>query len=285
MTLHDLVSAARVDLQRAGISAGTAALDADLLARHALGWDRATWLSRRTDAADAPFEQRYAKLIARRTMREPVAYIRGIQEFWGREFQVSPAVLIPRPETELIIEVTRTYLVEHPAAVIVDVGTGSGCIAVTLALEHPGTQVFATDVSEDALAVARANAARLDARDRVRFLHGAYLASAPRPIDLLVSNPPYVARTDWPVLPPEVERHEPLLAWFGGDDGLRAFRAILAQARHALAVDGRLVMEIGYGQADNVALEVAATTGLSVESIASDLQGIPRVMVVRRRRD
>lgn len=284
MTLHDLVTTARAELQRAGISSTTAALDAELLARHALGWDRARWLSHRTDKADSTFETRYASLVARRTTREPVAYIRGVQEFWSREFLVSPAVLIPRPETELIIEVTHPYLVDHPTATIVDIGTGSGCIAITLALEHPAAEVVATDVSEDALAIARANAARLGTDDRVRFLHGAYLDDAPRPIDLIVSNPPYVANRDRPGLAPEVEQHEPAVALFGGDDGLDAVRAILAESRDALAANGRLVMEIGYGQADRVEAEAAAVAGLVLEEIRADLLGIPRVVVARRRR-
>jgi release factor glutamine methyltransferase len=281
VTLYELAIRARGDLENAGVSSTTAALDAELLARHVLGWDRAAWLTRRDNEADESFTNDYATVLARRTAREPVAYIRGVQEFWGRDFVVTPAVLIPRHETELTIEVAQSYLGGHPDALVVDVGTGSGCIAITLALEHPTARVYATDISADALIIARENAARLGAH-RIRFLHGSYLADAPRPIDLIVTNPPYVAATDRPALAPEVKEHEPAVALFGGNDGLAEVRAILRHAPAALAPGGCLVMEMGYGQDDRVANEVAAVPGLLLQEIRSDLQGIPRVAIVRR---
>jgi release factor glutamine methyltransferase len=282
VTFHELAAAARETLRAAGVSTATARLDADLLARHALGWDQAHWLAHRDEPADAAFEARYAALVARRTTREPVAQIRGVQEFWTREFTVSPAVLTPRPETELLVEVASAYLATRPTALVVDVGTGSGCIAITLALEHPGVTVHATDISGEALTVARQNAVRLGAM-RVQFHEGSYLASVPSPLDLIVSNPPYVAARSAPALAPEVRVYEPSVALFGGDDGLRDVRALLHAAREALADEGRLVFEIGYDQAEHMADEVMRVGDLVVMDIREDLQGIPRVVTVQRR--
>ena len=282
MTFLALVLQARETLVRAGISSDTAAFDADLLARHACRWDRATWLAHRSDAADPAFEQAYAALIARRCTREPVAYIRGTQEFWGRDFLVTPDVLIPRPETELIVEAAIAIVKEQPDASIADVGTGSGCIAITLALECPGARVWATDISEEALVVARENASRLGVAERVSFVHGSYLAGVPQPLHLIVTNPPYVAERDRTGLAPEVGEHEPAVALFGGADGSRHVRALLREARDILPLNGHLVMEIGYGQILAIESEVQAVSGLTLEAIREDLQGIPRVLVVRR---
>ncbi len=281
MTFQEAASRARARLIEAGLQPSTAALDADLLARHAVGWDLATWLARRTEPAGEAFHETYEPLVERRLTREPVAYIRGVQEFWGREYRVTPDVLIPRPETELLIEQAAVFLTAHPHAVVVDIGTGSGCIAITLALEHPAADVYAIDISEPALAVARQNAARLGA-ERVRFLHGSHLAHAPRPIDLIVANPPYVAERDKPGLSPEVREHEPAIALFGGHDGWRDVRAILKAAPDALSTDGSLMMELGYGQSERLADEVGQAGRLVLRQIAADFQGIPRLAVITR---
>jgi release factor glutamine methyltransferase len=281
VTLYDAVSRARARLIDAGLQPATAALDADLLARHAAGWDMATWLARRSEPLDAEFLARYEPLVQRRLRREPVAYIRGVQEFWGREYRVGPGVLIPRPETELLIEQATTFLTAHPDAVVVDVGTGSGCIAITLALEHPRANITAVDISDPALEIARDNARRLGAH-RVRFVHGSHLADAPRPIDLIVANPPYVAERDKPALSPEVREHEPAVALFGGHDGWREVRAILRAAPEALSTGGLLMMELGYGQSEQLAEEVERAGQLVLQEIAQDLQGIPRLAIVAR---
>lgn len=281
MTYQEAASAARLALRGVGISSDTAALDADLLARHAAGWDLATWIARRSEAVDESFEEHYATLLARRLTREPVAYIRGTQEFWGRDFEVGSDVLIPRPETELLVELAIEHLRAAPDALVVDVGTGSGCIAITLALEQPSIRVHAIDVSDQALTVARRNAQRLGA-PRIHFTTGHYLGGAPRPIDLIVSNPPYVAATDRPAIAPEVKDYEPSVALFGGDDGLRDIRVLLAQTATALAHDGVLMLEIGDRQAEVVEQEIGQMPALAVVEIRADLQGIPRVAVVRR---
>jgi release factor glutamine methyltransferase len=285
VTYHDLAVAARATLERAGVAAAEARLDADLLARHALGWDQATWLSGRHDRAPSDFEPAYTALIARRAAREPVAYIRGVQEFWGRQFVVTPAVLIPRPETELLIEVAGEFLADCPHRIVADIGTGSGCLAVTLALEHPGLTVHATEISAEALVVARQNAARLGAGDRIQFYCARYLDGVPAPIDLIVANPPYIPAPDRDTLAPEVAAHEPALALFAGEDGLREVRAILHAARHALSPIGLIACEIGIGQAETIARELTTIDGLDFVEIRPDLQGIPRVLLARRTAD
>ena len=282
MTLFERVQEAREALTHAGVSPATAARDADLLARHALGWDLATWLARRAEPVHDPFEHAYAPLILRRLEREPIAYIRGTQEFWGRDFVVTPDVLIPRPETELIVETAVALARDRARPAIADVGTGSGCIAVSLAIECPDAAIWATDISEAALGIASANAARLSVGDRVQFVRGSYLATVPRPIDIIVSNPPYVAEADRAGLAPEVVDNEPAVALFGGTDGFRDVRALLREAGAALAPDGRLVMEVGYGQSLSIENEISAVGGLALDGIRDDLQGIPRVVVVRR---
>ncbi len=285
MTLREIVDAARQRLERAGIAGSEAALDAELLARDVLNWDRSEWIARQHEQPPASFEAQFAPLVARRGQREPIAYIRGRQEFYGREFAVSPAVLIPRPETELLIDEARLLL---PALgfsrplMVVDVGTGSGCLIVTLALEYPRARYVATDVSDEALTIARANAARHGVANRIEFVLGAYFAGVTAPVNVVVSNPPYVAERDRGTLPPEVVNHEPSAALFGGDDGLRDVREIVRQAGDLLDDDGSLLMEMGYAQLDRVAAVVEETAHLALVRTRADLQGIPRVAVIRR---
>lgn len=279
MTLLDLTARASRDLQAAGISAETAALDAELLARHALGWDRATWVLRRREEAAADFVDIYQELLARRRAREPLAYIRGVHEFWGREFIVSPSALIPRSETELLIEEVLRVLPQDYAGRIVDVGAGSGCVAITLALERPRARVQGTDISAAALQLARRNAEQLGAS--VTFTHGEYFANLAGPFDVVVSNPPYVAGRDRPALSPEVMR-EPEEALFGGTDGLQTIAELLTRSVAALAPSGQLFMEMGFGQDDAVAALAGQVEGLRLERIASDLRGIPRLLVATK---
>jgi release factor glutamine methyltransferase len=285
VTLREVAREARQRLERAGIPPAEAALDAELLARDLLGWDRAGWIARQHEPAPAHFEAPYAVVIARRAQREPVAYIRGHQEFYGRDFVVSPAVLIPRPETELVVEEALLLL---PALgfsrelSVIEVGTGTGCLVVTLALEYPAAAYFATDVSAEALTIARANAQRLGAGDRVRYVEGRYFAGLAGPFNVIVANPPYVAETDRPSLPPEVIDHEPALALFGGIDGLEHVRRIVRGAEALLDEDGTLLMEVGAGHIDAVAAIADETANLALVRARNDLQGIPRVAVIRR---
>lgn len=284
MTLGDAVRAARARLIDAGVPEHEAALDAAGLAMHALRCDRASLLTRDREPAPPGFHDDLAPLLHRREAREPMAYIRGTQEFWGRDFIVSSAVLIPRPETELVIEEALAWRRDRSASrsespLIVDIGTGSGCLAITLACEWPDARMVATDISEAALQIARRNACRYDVDGRIQFRPAAYLADIDTPVDLIVANPPYVADEERGWLQPEVRDHEPSEALFGGVDGLRDVRAILQLAPSALVGDGRLLMEIGAGQAEGVREAVRGIPRLSLLEIRADLQGIPRVAV------
>jgi release factor glutamine methyltransferase len=285
VTIRDLVRHAQQILEQAGIPTSEAALDAELLARDTLGWDRAAWVARQHDDPPLTFQSSYDTLIERRRRREPVAYIRGHQEFYGRSFIVSPEVLIPRPETELLIDEALLLLpalgFSRPVTVV-DVGTGSGCIVVTLAREYPRARYIATDISEGALAVARANAERHGVTESIEFVRAPYFAARPGPFHVVVTNPPYIAASDRHSLAPEVAGHEPEVALLGGDDGLREIREIVNQASTLLDDDGSLLMEIGFDQLERVAAVVSDTDHLAVVRTRSDLQGIPRVAVIRR---
>jgi release factor glutamine methyltransferase len=283
------VARGRRILQDAGFSAEASQRDALLLARWVLGWDAATWLLRSHETRPH-FLERFLPVIDRRAHHEPIAYIVGEREFYGRRFLVSPAVLIPRPETEFVVEAALALLARAGTSgnwprplTLVDVGTGSGCLAITLALEHPDARVVATDISESALAIARQNAQRLFAGDRITFMRGAFLAQAAGPIDLIVANPPYVSEGDHASLPIEVERFEPAEALFAGDDGLSAIRALLPIASAALTMWGSLVVEIGQGQLTAVQDLIDRTPGLAFDHSKNDLQGIPRVIVATRK--
>lgn len=280
--LRDLVDAARTTLMAAGIRADEAALDAELLMRDVLAWDRAAWITRRDEGAAPEAAQAFALAVARRATREPVAYIRGVQEFYGRDFGVGPGVLIPRPETELLVDEALTLLAGQAAPRIADVGTGSGCLAITLALEIPGAAIVATDISGHALAIAQANAAAHAVTARLDFRHTSLLDGVTGHFDLIVTNPPYVPERDAPTLAPEVVAHEPRLALFGGPDGLRDVRAMVTLAATALRPGGALVMEIGVGQWPAVR-HALAEAGLGTHArVRHDVQGIARAVVTTR---
>ena len=282
MTIHDLVQGARDRFMHAGISATLAALDAEVLARQVLGWDRARFLTDRDEIATSMFLLRYEPLVARRERREPVSYILGTREFWGLPFEVGPDVLIPRQETEFIIEETLALAGKDGHPLIVDVGTGSGCIAISLALEIPGARVIATDLSRHALGVARRNAARHDVSNRITFVETSFLDDVEAPVDIIVSNPPYVPSVSERGLTPEVRDYEPSVALFGGEDGLEGLRSVLEGAATRLAPGGWLVMEFGCGQDDGVTDLVSRVDELEVVKIRHDLQDIPRTVVCRR---
>jgi release factor glutamine methyltransferase len=289
VTFAEWVAAASRQLTAAGRDERETRLDAALLARWQLGWTMARWLVSLGDEAPAEFAAAVAPLLARRAHAEPIAYITGEREFYGRTFRVTPDVLIPRPETELVVEDALACLRSVPPdrtrpqpPLVVDVGTGSGCIAITVALEHPAARIVATDISHAALAVAADNAQRLGVADRLTFRHGPLLAGWSEAADLIVSNPPYVATADRAALPADVAGYEPATALFGGPDGLEVLRALISSAPGALAPDGWLVLEMGFGQASEVQRLVREATGLDLIRLRSDLQDIPRVAVARR---
>jgi release factor glutamine methyltransferase len=282
MTIHDLVQGARDRFMNAGISANLATLDAEVLARQVLGWDRARFLTDRNEKATSVFLLQYEPLVARRERREPVSYILGRREFWGLPFEVGPDVLIPRQETEFIVEEAIALTGKDSRPRIVDVGTGSGCIGISLAREIPGARIIATDVSRHALDVARRNAARHGVSDRMTFVETSFLEGIEQGVDLIVSNPPYVPSVSEPGLTPEVRDYEPSVALFGGTDGLDGLRSVLEGAAEKLAPGGWLVMEFGCGQDDCVTELVSGVGGLDLVKIRHDLQDIPRTVICRR---
>ena len=282
MTIHDLVRGARDRFVTAGISANLATLDAEVLARQVLGWDSARFLTDRNERATSVFVLNYEPLVARRERREPVSYILGTREFWGMAFQVGPDVLIPRHETEFIIEETLARIGSDTRPVIMDIGTGSGCIAIALARELPGARVIATDVSPSALEIARQNALRHGVADRIQFVETSFLDGIEEIADVIVSNPPYVPSVSQPGLTPEVRDYEPPVAVFAGVDGLDGVRSVLAAAVARLASDGLLIMEFGLGQDDEVTALVDVVSTLDLVAIRHDLQDIPRTVICRR---
>jgi release factor glutamine methyltransferase len=280
--LHERLADARDRFVRAGIARDEAALDAEVIARHVLDCDRATFLIRARDPLPSAFDRLFEDLVRRRIAREPVAYITGHKEFWGLEFEVTPAVLIPRPETELIVEASLAAVPARDTVQnIVDVGTGSGCLAVALAIEFSSANVVATDSSAAALAIASRNCSQHNVTGRVSLIRSDLLHGISTHADLIVSNPPYVRDSDASHLQPEVARYEPHAALFAGDDGLEVIRRLFAVAPGALADGGHLIVEFGLGQEPDLH-QAARQTGWTVDHVRRDLQGIPRVAVLRR---
>ncbi len=281
-TVRRVIAWAQSDFERRGLH--TPRLDADLLVARALGLTRiALFLD-----LDRPLNERELSairaLVARRRRYEPVAYLTGEREFYGHMFEVTPAVLIPRPDTETLVErglgLLATVL---PAGEVLDVCTGSGAIAIALALGSD-RQVVASDVSEAALAVAARNGERLGAGQRVRWLHGDLFAALPagRQFACITINPPYVGSHEFATLPPDVRDHEPRLALDAGVDALSFYRRIAEAAPRHLLPQGALLVEVGMGQAHAVSALFAAA-GLSDLMVHRDLGGIERVVVARGR--
>jgi release factor glutamine methyltransferase len=281
ISLSVTLTAARARLVAAGIRPDEAAVDVDVYATTILGWDRATLLQNLRQATPAALEPRFSEWIARREHREPTAYIVGSREFWGRQFVITSAVLVPRPETELIVEEALARLRAFAEPRIADIGTGSGILAVTLAAEVPGARVTATDLSSDALAVAKQNAERHDVDRRITFLNTSYLDAVPSTFHLIVANPPYVRDGDKSALARDV-RHEPDMALFGGPDGLRDVTGVLDAAAEKLTPGGWFVMEFGYGQEDDVRRLVVARRALRFDHVRNDLQGIARTAIIQK---
>jgi release factor glutamine methyltransferase len=265
-------------LRRAGCD--TPDLDAEVLLGHVLGQERA-WLyahpEQRLDAAQA---EAHASLVQRRMAHEPVAYLVGHKEFFGLDFAVTPAVLVPRPETELLIEAALDLTPERRAAsVVADVGTGSGIIAVTLAVHLPGARVIATDLSPTALALAHRNAVRHGVADRVTCVQADLLAPLHAVFDTIVANPPYL-RTDEMPIGPSPLAWEPRQALSAGSEGLQVIRRLLALAAYRLRPGGRLIMEIGAGQGCAVLELVRAHFPHAYAHIRPDYAGLDRVLVL-----
>lgn len=280
-SLHEKLALARAQLVSAGITPADAAVDVPLFACTILGWDRVRLLTERAAAPPEALEPKFSEWIARRIAREPAAYIVGMREFWGLDFAVTPAVLIPRPETEFIVEEALEILNSFApdSHKVADIGTGCGNIAVSLAHEMASVHVTATDVSREALIIAAANAQRYGVDDRIDFIETSYLDDVDDIFDVIAANPPYVKETDKPGLAADV-RHEPDVALFGGSTGLRDLEGVLDAVVSKLRRGGWLVMEFGYGQEPDVQRLVSSRPALRLERVREDLQGIPRTAVI-----
>jgi release factor glutamine methyltransferase len=283
VSLKDALASAVSGLAAANVP--STRMNAELLLMFTLGCDRTFLYARPERELSADEQDRYTQALAERARGVPAQYITGHQEFWGMDFIVTPAVLIPRPETEHVIE-TALQLVgvgrvpTPPVLRIVDVGTGSGCIALALAKELPQTDIHATDISSAALEIARANAARHQLEGRVRF-HESDLLQGWEDVafDLLVSNPPYVGESEGDQVQMEVRKFEPRQAVFAGPTGLEVIERLIPQARHALKPGGWLVMEISGAIAEEVRRRLEDWDEVR---ITRDLQGIPRVASARK---
>jgi release factor glutamine methyltransferase len=261
-------------------------LTAELLLGHAMGWNRVRVLS---DAKSPLSELRikhFQTLLQRRASGEPLQYITREREFYGISFRVTPAVLIPRPETEILVEeairIARKRKSQRELC-FADIGTGSGCIAVSVARELPWARVWAMDISPGALQIAQLNAGRHKVRDRVQFICGSFLECFPaRPcFNFVLCNPPYVSQADMATLSSMVSEHEPHQALCSGETGLESFRQVVPAAAARLLSSGYLIMEVGKGQSGEVA-RLIEREGLSLERILDDLQGIPRCVVATK---
>ena len=251
-------------------------LDARILIGHALGLDHAGLAAAEKQELSAATASAVDALAARRLAREPVARILGEKEFWGLSFIVTPAVLVPRPETETVVELALSLVDRAAPLRIADLGVGSGAILLALLSELPHARGTGIDIAADALDVARTNAQRLGLADRADFILGDF-AAAEGAFDLVVSNPPYIPSADIARLLPDVRKYDPRQALDGGPDGLAAFRSIAAIARHLLLPAGHLVVEIGAGQESAVS-ELFVQSGLAISAVRHDLSGIPRVL-------
>lgn len=267
---------------------------------HVLGRDRTFLHAHPECQLGAEEERSYSDLLRQRAAGKPTQYLTGHQEFWSLDFQVTPGVFIPRPETEhlveAVLELAARMTPERAQAArplrIVDVGTGTGCIAIALARELDDAEIFAVDISREALELARHNARRLDATERVFFLESdlleAFLPEAESsPFDIVVSNPPYVNPDEAPHLPVEVREHEPANALFAADAGLAVYRRLFDQAAVVLRAGGWLVVELGYNMSEGARGLVNGGSGRpspwGEHDLRNDLAGIPRVLLARKR--
>jgi release factor glutamine methyltransferase len=263
---------------------GSPRLNAETLLMFVLGVNRAYLYAHPERELSSAEQSRYDEVIAQRAQDVPSQYITGHQEFWGLDFLVSPAVLIPRPETEHLVETVLELAREVPNPRIVDVGTGSGCIALALAHELKGAEIYGVDLSAEALEIACVNAARLQLDGRVRLLQSNVLEALAetRDFDFVVSNPPYVGFDEADKVQRSVFEYEPKMAVFAGYGGLDVIGPLIVQANDVLKPGGYLVMEVGYSMRDAV-LKLISDTLWNEPMIFPDLQGIPRVVAVNKK--
>jgi release factor glutamine methyltransferase len=250
-------------------------LEGEILLRHAIGIDRAGLFASLNEELASAGEEHFSQLVERRRLGEPSAYITGHREFYGLDFKVDPRVLIPRPDTELLVERAIDLCRRNKYNTIADIGTGSGCIAISLARHLNHAHIYAVDISPGALAVAIQNSIIHDVQEKITFLEGDLLAPLPGPVDIVVANLPYVKKTDLNL------KSEPELALDGGIEGLDKINKLCRQAPGKINPGGRLLMEIGQGQAESVAAILHDVCPHGVVEVFKDLGGIDRVVSVR----
>lgn len=279
-TVRETLTGAIPRLEAAGVE--TPRLDAELLLAHVLGRDRTFLFAHPHDPLDPEEAARFAALVRRREAREPLPHLLGRWEFLGMSFEVSPAVLIPRPETETLVEAAAARVL--PGARVLDVGAGSGCISIGLATRVPDARVVALEPSPEAAEVSRRNAAALGVGNRVRVIEGAFPGAARSlgPLDAVVSNPPYIPSAEVDCLEPELRRYEPRLALDGGPDGLDLLRSLVSRSPALLRPGGLLAVEVARGQAPQVVELLVGTGAWEAPEVIPDLGGIPRVVLARR---
>ncbi|MBI3286476.1 MAG: peptide chain release factor N(5)-glutamine methyltransferase [Chloroflexi bacterium] len=255
-------------------------LDAEVLLAHQLGFSREQLLARLDQRLTAEQLEGYTRVLERRRRHEPVAYIVGHREFYGLDLRVDSRVLIPRPETETLVEVAITTARRLNAQRIAEVGTGSGAVAIAVAVHLPQARIYALDVADAALEVARENIARHGVEDRIELLSGDLLTPLPESVQLIVGNLPYISQTELGELPPEVARYEPRQAINGGPNGLLHIRRLLEQAPEYLATHGAICLEMGPQQADSIAALARARFPGAQLALVRDLAAMPRVTLI-----
>jgi release factor glutamine methyltransferase len=281
MTLQEWLRQGEAQLSQ-GPHPERARRDAETLLLHVVRIERASMLARWNEKLDAGEAAHFQVLLDRRLAGEPLQYITGNTEFYGLPFRVAPGVLIPRPETEHLVEKVLSLAANFPTPRIIDVGTGSGVLAIVLARHLPHAQIAATDLSSSALAIARENASRNGVFHRIRFLEGDLVAPVHREtFEIVVSNPPYIPEIDRPTLAVEVRDHEPALALFAGIDGLDIYRRLIPASFGALIPGGFLALEIGYGQSTAIQ-SLLRGAGFHQVEFFPDLQNIPRIACAQR---
>jgi release factor glutamine methyltransferase len=287
LIIAEAIYEAAQKLSGAGIA--NARLDAEVLLSHLLKRDRVWLITHNNDSLDNVNLKSFEGAIDRRSRREPLQYIIGRQEFWGLDFIVTPDVLIPRPETELLVE-TAVEIVKGSSAraTITDLCTGSGCVAISLAKEIADARVFATDMSMQALVVARENALTHGVSDRIRFLEGDLFQPFEEldlrgRVDIITANPPYIRSDDLPHLQPEVRDHEPEIALIAGPNGTEVQHRIVENAPKFLKKNGALIMEMGMGQVPALRMMAENTGSYAAIEIFKDLAGIERVIVAHKK--
>lgn len=277
-TIAETLADANSRLASAGVD--DARIEAEALLAHAIAGDRGRVLARLRDPLAEAEARAFEALLSRRLRREPLAYIAGQREFYGVEIACAPGALIPRPETEILVDIALEALEGREAGRVADVGSGSGAVAVAIALNAPSATVDAIDASPAALDVARRNVERYALNERVRLHHGDMLAGFGR-FDVIAANLPYVSPADWETLQPEIREHEPRVALVAEEDGYALIERLLAQAREHVTPDATVTVEVGLGQAVRIAACAREHFRAADVSVIKDLAGIDRVVRVR----